>query len=182
MTLPASASVDQKSYSGAGKIKSRTVRELAGEIWAEINYYYRKQPDLSSLDLAVLNTFLDVAMGTLARHSGEVITNDVDLPVEPRPEGDESERFLKASPERSSSTFWTKRTASRSLKQARSSPRRAQFRDLRRALGSIWSDPRFSRHVVLSIAGHESPLVKEIREPSGVRSGCSPGSSRGVAG
>ncbi len=48
-------------------------------------------------------------------------------------------------------------------------------------LSGIWSAPLFSRHVSLCIAGHETPLAKEIQERSGERFRCNPGTTRGAA-
>jgi hypothetical protein len=62
------------------------------------------------------------------------------------------------------------------------SPLRAPNGDRPPASFDPWSDPLFSRHVSLCIAGRETPLAKEIREPSGERAGCNPGSSQAVAG
>jgi hypothetical protein len=58
----------------------RTVRELAGEIWAETKY-------LEGYDLnwKMIESVLDVVMGVLARHEGKLIVNDADLPVTPLP-------------------------------------------------------------------------------------------------
>jgi hypothetical protein len=67
--------------------KQITVRELAGEIWAEINgaHWGRAQ----QLDPAELNQFIDTTLGVLARHDGHIIVNDTDLPVQPLPKPDE---------------------------------------------------------------------------------------------
>lgn len=58
----------------------RTIRELGGEIWAELFSI----PE-SDLRWEVKEAVLDVVMGVLARHSGSVLENDPDLPVTPLP-------------------------------------------------------------------------------------------------
>src|SRR5262245_59221772 len=59
---------------------ARTVRELGGEIWAEVEmrsmrgtlpHSARPQPP----------EWIDIVMGVLARHIGSLIRNDTDLPV-----------------------------------------------------------------------------------------------------
>jgi len=57
----------------------RTVRELGGEIWSEL---LKAIPE-EKLDWRVKNEIVDVVMGVLARHVGDTIGNDDDLPVEP---------------------------------------------------------------------------------------------------
>ena len=61
-------------------MESRTIRELGGEIWAESQILLRDDDDVD-----FLNEMIDIAMGVLARHTGKVIQNDSDLPVEPLP-------------------------------------------------------------------------------------------------
>lgn len=65
-----------------------TVRELAGEIWAEIEMESRDPlingPAFQTVDLQALNRIIDIVMGVLARHDNALIVNDKDLPVEPR--------------------------------------------------------------------------------------------------
>jgi hypothetical protein len=58
-----------------------TVRELGGEIWAELS-------SLSDGELPwqTKNRVVDLVMGVIARHVGTAIRNDADLPVEPLPE------------------------------------------------------------------------------------------------
>lgn len=58
----------------------RTIRELGGEIHAELT----KIPE-AELHWQVKNAVLDLVMGVLARHSGSVLENDRDLPVTPLP-------------------------------------------------------------------------------------------------
>ncbi|WP_437913732.1 hypothetical protein WME73_46060 [Sorangium sp. So ce302] len=57
------------------------MRELGGEIWAEIS---RRIPD-DELDWQRKNKMVDLIMGVLARHIGNTIENDPDLPVFPSP-------------------------------------------------------------------------------------------------
>jgi hypothetical protein len=64
------------------------IRELGGEIWAECRARLRTgtPPLHSSLEaFELLNYFIDISMGVLARHNGTLIANDFDLPVEPLP-------------------------------------------------------------------------------------------------
>lgn len=56
-----------------------TVRELGGEIWAESF----KHVDESEIDWRVKSRLIDMVMGVLARHVGDLIENDGDLPVTP---------------------------------------------------------------------------------------------------
>jgi hypothetical protein len=58
----------------------RTVREQGGEIWAELH----RLPE-SELHWKTRERVADIVMGVLARHVGEVIQNDGDLPVVPLP-------------------------------------------------------------------------------------------------
>ena len=63
-----------------------TVRELGGEIWAELFSAARKgEPNLSSVSAEATDALIDFIMGVLARHEGECIKNDADLPVTPLP-------------------------------------------------------------------------------------------------
>jgi hypothetical protein len=59
----------------------RTIRELGGEIWAELE---KRIPDHRA-DWRTRGSIVDVVMGVLAAHAGEMIENDVDLPVETLP-------------------------------------------------------------------------------------------------
>jgi hypothetical protein len=59
-------------------MKTRTVRELGGEIWSELR-------GIEGVDWEDLNQAVDVIMGVLARHAGTTIMNDSDLPVAPLP-------------------------------------------------------------------------------------------------
>lgn len=56
-----------------------TIRELGGEIWAEAFERF----DDEGRDWLMRSGIIDLAMRVLARHAGEVLTNDADYPVEP---------------------------------------------------------------------------------------------------
>lgn len=58
----------------------RTVREIGGEVWAELHSI----PE-DDLRWNVRGAVVDIVMGVLARYAGTVIENDPDLPVAPRP-------------------------------------------------------------------------------------------------
>lgn len=64
----------------------KTVRELGGEIWAEITHRQNDQENdslIGKIDFRATQELNDLVMGILARHVGCEITNDEDLPVEP---------------------------------------------------------------------------------------------------
>lgn len=61
--------------------KTRTIRELGGEIWSELNARVGE----TEANFEVKNRIVDIAMGVLARYAGSVIENDEGLPVEPLP-------------------------------------------------------------------------------------------------
>ena len=65
----------------------KTVRELTGEIWAELESESRNAAmngsPLKTMSVDALNRILDVIMGVLARHENTLLVNDRDLPVEP---------------------------------------------------------------------------------------------------
>ncbi len=64
----------------------KTVRELGGEIWAELGVEQEKVGSpLAGLDYEVANNLVDFIMSILARHTNTTIVNDVGLEVEPRP-------------------------------------------------------------------------------------------------
>lgn len=65
--------------------RTRTIRELGGEIWAEMN----NRVSESEANFEVKNRIVDIAMGVLARYAGAVLENDEGLPVEPLPPKDE---------------------------------------------------------------------------------------------
>jgi hypothetical protein len=58
--------------------QSRTVRELGGEVWAEIVNRFG-----DDIEWRLQGRLVDLVMGVLARHLGRVIENDQDLPVSP---------------------------------------------------------------------------------------------------
>lgn len=62
----------------------RTVRELGGEIWAELQMSFEE----SQLDCQTRNNVVDLVMGVLARYDGAIIENDVGLAVLPLPKND----------------------------------------------------------------------------------------------
>ncbi len=62
-------------------MENRTVRELGGEVWAEINMHYIREK--KQLEIDDLQTFIDLTMQVLARHVGKKILNDKDFPVTP---------------------------------------------------------------------------------------------------
>lgn len=69
----------------------KTIREIGGEVWAEIhhtcNFRLGEQADmlrrLKEFDFTITHAFVDLMMAVLARYEGLTIVNDVDLPVEP---------------------------------------------------------------------------------------------------
>jgi hypothetical protein len=69
-------------------MKEKTVRELGGEIWAEVGMHaLRGNRKLARIDkdFEGFQAALDVMMGVIARHVGKVIKNDIDLPVKALP-------------------------------------------------------------------------------------------------
>lgn len=66
------------SHSDNGS-STRTVRELGGEIWSELE----KADVAQQVDWQVRNAIIDLVMGVLARHAGKRLENDADLPVVP---------------------------------------------------------------------------------------------------
>ncbi len=59
--------------------KTRTVRELGGEYWAEIS----RRVSEEEVGWEAKGRLVEILLGVLARHEGAVIQNDEDLPVEP---------------------------------------------------------------------------------------------------
>ena len=59
----------------------RTVRELGGEIWAEIEITFGE----AQISWQTKGELTDLIMGVLARHVGATIENDEGMPVEPLP-------------------------------------------------------------------------------------------------
>jgi hypothetical protein len=66
--------------SGSVNSTQVTVRELGGEIWAELS----SLPD-GETNWQTKNAIVDLVMGVIARHIGAAIKNDRDLPVLPLP-------------------------------------------------------------------------------------------------
>ena len=68
-----------------GNKKQRTVRELGGEIWAEISMEQDANPDskIAEIHFESVEELTEIIMAVLARHAGEVIVNDKDRPVTP---------------------------------------------------------------------------------------------------
>jgi len=67
-------------------INKKTVRELGGEVWAEITHRQNRISDdnlIGDIDFRVVQELSDILMGVLARHVGCTIINDEDLPVTP---------------------------------------------------------------------------------------------------
>src|SRR4051794_2201499 len=63
-----------------------TVRELGGAIWSEIETIRRTQDsELSIVSFNTVHAITEVVMGVLARYSGVMLVNDVDMPVAPLP-------------------------------------------------------------------------------------------------
>jgi hypothetical protein len=61
--------------------KERTVRELGGEIWAELSYSFSED----DINWEMRNAVVDLVMAVLARHIGVSLVNDGELPVTPLP-------------------------------------------------------------------------------------------------
>jgi hypothetical protein len=61
--------------------KETTIRELGAELWAELAH--RLSDD--QISWKARNLVVDIVMGVLARHEGEVLENDVELAVAPLP-------------------------------------------------------------------------------------------------
>lgn len=69
------------------KTKTRSVRELGGEIWAELDAERRKDGSVfARLDHSTNDHLADFIMSILARHIDTTIVNDTGLEVTPRPE------------------------------------------------------------------------------------------------
>ena len=71
---------------------SVTIRELGGEMWAELSdlvQVSKAQGDNTFMgyNFEALNKTIDLAMAVVARHVGETIVNDGDIPVIPLPKG-----------------------------------------------------------------------------------------------
>lgn len=66
--------------------RQKSVRELGGEMWAELDAERRKEDSVfSKLDHSTHDHLADFIMSILARHIDTTIVNDDGLEVEPRP-------------------------------------------------------------------------------------------------
>lgn len=70
-----------KSFQERHGGEHRTTRELGGEIQAELRQHVNDE----LLPYQTLERCIDLIMGVLARHEGERLATDDDLPVEPLP-------------------------------------------------------------------------------------------------
>ncbi len=67
-------------------MNKRTIRELGGEVWAEISTRRSHgHIKLKNLQQEALDEIIDLFMGVLARHKDTVIEDDEGLPVTPLP-------------------------------------------------------------------------------------------------
>jgi hypothetical protein len=69
-------------------MKERSVRELSGEIWAELHAVIDSRRDrgdhiFGSLDCQSIDAAVDVITGVLARNTGKTIVADDDQPTTP---------------------------------------------------------------------------------------------------
>lgn len=65
-------------------MKNRTVRELGGEVWAEITVrMLHGDGKLKDLQVEVLHEIIDLMTAVLARYKGTIIEDDAELPVVP---------------------------------------------------------------------------------------------------
>lgn len=72
----------------------KTVRELGGEFWAELNTDSRgPNSKFAGLSFQVKEDLVDFLMTILARHVGATILNDEGLEVEPRPQPEFPEAY-----------------------------------------------------------------------------------------
>jgi hypothetical protein len=63
-----------------------TVRELGGEIWAEIGHRHGDPGSaLGRMDVDQVQEIVDVVMGVLARYADVTIAADATMPVTPLP-------------------------------------------------------------------------------------------------
>ncbi len=72
----------------------RTIRELGGEVWSELEYHIAEY----ECNWQVRGKIVDIVMAVLARHENEIIRNDVDLPVKLLPEQFSLSDVAKAEP------------------------------------------------------------------------------------
>ena len=67
-------------------MEKRSVRELGGEVWAEITQLQNAEGGdslLKEVDFKATQELCELVMGVLARYEGITIVNDGDLPVRP---------------------------------------------------------------------------------------------------
>ncbi len=69
-------------------MKERTIRDLSGEIWAELHTAVEARRDrgdqaFGTLDMAAVDAAVDVITTVLARNVGKTIVNDIDQPTQP---------------------------------------------------------------------------------------------------
>lgn len=69
-------------------MKERTIRELSGEIWAEIHTAIDLKRDrgdhaLAPLDTKAVDAVVDIVTAVLARNAGKTIIRDQDQPGSP---------------------------------------------------------------------------------------------------
>jgi hypothetical protein len=62
---------------------TRSIRELGGEIWAELDVRIGSGASSELLDWKSVGQVTEIVMAVLARYSGHRLVNDTDLPVEP---------------------------------------------------------------------------------------------------
>ena len=70
-------------------VKRKSIRELGGEIDAELSYRGESplgDGSIKGLDHKLKGEVVDLVMAVLARHDGAKVFNDRDIPVEPLPE------------------------------------------------------------------------------------------------
>lgn len=70
------------------QIPKRTIRELGGEIWAEVRSRIGQNKDGEVAEVQAVSQFVDIAMGVLARYENHQIVNDQDFPVARLPKAD----------------------------------------------------------------------------------------------
>lgn len=61
----------------------KTIREITGEVWAEINHAHWQKG--FEFDMDNQKFFLKITQGVLARYEKLEITNDEDFPIQPLP-------------------------------------------------------------------------------------------------
>jgi hypothetical protein len=66
-------------------MEHKTVREIVGELWAEVGTRQQSDPQsvLATVSVEQAESLYEVVLGVLARHAGKQLLNDEDLPVPP---------------------------------------------------------------------------------------------------